>query len=349
MALLGNEVSYERQKMTWTQKLLYQFPPRIAKSPEIPESVRGRHKEKFVLVTKLEKDETCSFTFNIAYDMTPNRLLELILQKRALKMNKRNDKPSDYILKIAGRDEYLCGDYPLVQFLYIQDTVSRDLVPTVVLQNIANVKVFEDNIYQDLNEDEIKNRDVKQTSTCTLRKKNKHISSWTIEDCFICIIKTVTGLNIDASRIVGVGVQVGLFHGGKSLCEPKTTENIGTNSSGNEIKFNQTLKFDINVSNVPRMARICLVIYEIAKHAKGGGAVRGRRIKDSKDLFQNPLAWVNTTVFDYKNQLRTGFIKLYSWAYAEDTSSDDFLHPLGTVEPNPRVESCASVQLFFHK
>lgn len=120
MALLGNQISYKRQKMTWAEKLLYQFPPRVANSPDMPETVKGRlRNDHFVLVVKFENDET-SFTFNVRYDKLPQELLDLVLAKKALTMNKRHDRASDYVLKIAGRDEYLFGYYPLVQFLYIQ-------------------------------------------------------------------------------------------------------------------------------------------------------------------------------------------------------------------------------------
>ena len=45
--------------------------------------------------------------------------------------------------------------------------------------------------------------------------------------------------------------------------------------------FNEELCFDLLVSNIPRMARLCLVVYEISKSAKG---VRSRRLKDSKQV-----------------------------------------------------------------
>lgn len=145
-----------------------------------------------------------------------------------------------------------------------------------------------------------------------------------------------------------VGIQVGLFHGGKSLCEKqKTTEKI-INTGSVETEWNETLTFDISVTNIPRMARLCCVVYETCKNVKTGG-LRARRLKDcGKDLFINPLAWVNTCVFDYKNQLKTGDVSLYTWTYAEEYDTDDLLHPLGTVEPNPRSDECASITLSFH-
>ena len=76
-------------------------------------------------------------------------------------------------------------------------------------------------------------------------------------------------------------------------------------------EWEEDLTFDLQVCNIPRMARLCLVVYEISKTAKG---VKSRKVKDFKqELYINPLAWVNTTVYDFKSQLKTGAMTLYMW------------------------------------
>lgn len=59
----------------------------------------------------------------------------------------------------------------------------------------------------------------------------------------------------------------------------------------------------------------------------------------------NPLAWVNMSVFDYKNQLKTGAMTLYMWTYAEDMQNEDLLNPLGTIVPNPNTDQCAALTI----
>uniref|UniRef100_A0A182KF04 phosphatidylinositol 3-kinase n=1 Tax=Anopheles christyi TaxID=43041 RepID=A0A182KF04_9DIPT len=173
----------------------------------------------------------------------------------------------------------------------------------------------------------------------TLRKV-KYITSWEIDAKLQCTVHEIRGLNIESDK--ELGVQLGLFHGGKSLCETVRTRTVTVNS-GVAI-WNETILFDINVSNVPRMARLCLVVYENMRTAKGTG-IRTRRTKDG---LINPIAWVNTMVYDYKNQLKADSVTLYTWDYAEDAQSEDILHPLGTVEPNPNRENIVvSVLLSF--
>uniref|UniRef100_A0A182N1I0 phosphatidylinositol 3-kinase n=1 Tax=Anopheles dirus TaxID=7168 RepID=A0A182N1I0_9DIPT len=168
------------------------------------------------------------------------------------------------------------------------------------------------------------------SSSHTLRKV-KYITSWEIETKLQCTVHEIRGLNIESDR--ELGVQLGLFHGGKSLCKTVRTRTVTVNT-GVAI-WNETIHFDINVSNVPRMARLCLVVYENVRTAKGTG-IKTRRTKDG---LINPIVWVNTMVYDYKNQLKSDSVTLYTWDYAEDTSSEDGLHPLGTVEPNPNRDN----------
>nr|CAD7257042.1 unnamed protein product [Timema shepardi] len=69
----------------------------------------------------------------------------------------------------------------------------------------------------------------------------------------------------------------------------------------------------------------------------------------TNELYINPLVWVNTTVYDFKNQLKTGAMTLYMWTYVEDIQTDDLLHPLGTVVSNPNVQHTTTLTLTFHR
>ena len=56
----------------------------------------------------------------------------MILRKLANSLNMRGEHPHNYVLKVCGREEYLFGDYPLIQFLYIQEMLATDGVPQVM-------------------------------------------------------------------------------------------------------------------------------------------------------------------------------------------------------------------------
>lgn len=224
------------------------------------------------------------------------------------------------------------------------------------------------------------------SSAQTLRNKNKlkHTLSWDIDAQFQCTINEINGLNFSSSccglssssssstggsisngsdRNTDIGIQIGLFHGGKSLCQSKKTTEVPIKFDGTA-SWDETLVFDINVKNIPRAARLCIVVYETSKNysksttslnslssTTSTNSSKSRRLKDSsnKESLINPLSWANTTVFDYKNQMKSDGITLYSWTYAEDLQSEDLLHPLGTIEQNPRTDECSSITLSFHK
>lgn len=62
-----------------------------------------------------------------------------ILHKRAMTLKTRNEKCSDFTLKVCGREEYIVGPHPLIDFAYIQDSLSQDLNPIMIAVSKFNV------------------------------------------------------------------------------------------------------------------------------------------------------------------------------------------------------------------
>uniref|UniRef100_A0A8C9X3B0 phosphatidylinositol-4,5-bisphosphate 3-kinase n=1 Tax=Sander lucioperca TaxID=283035 RepID=A0A8C9X3B0_SANLU len=130
----------------------------------------------------------------------------------------------------------------------------------------------------------------------------------------------------------------GLFHGSELLCKVVTTSEVTVCS---EPLWDQKLEFDINVADLPRMSRLCFALYAVIEKAK---KPRGTKKKNKKA--DCPIAWVNTMVFDYKDQLKTGEFLLSTWPSVPDDKSD-LLNPMGTVEKNPNVDSAAGLLIRF--
>lgn len=339
MSYLGEEIANKRAAMNRMERIAYQYPPKLVTTNVLPELVKKRIVNGDFCV--VAKSADMQVTVKIPCKATPDEVMKRILEKKQISANTRNENSSDFILKVCGREEYMFGDHPIINFQYVQDSLSREETPTFVPKLLRNVEIFEDNIYE-IPEDithRTNSTGSKQMSH-TLRKV-KHITSWEVDARFSCVVQEIADLNCDANRNVEVGIQLGLFHGGKSLCKPIKTQLVSLHKG--RATWNESIVFDINVKNVPRMARLCLVIYENVRTAKGIG-VRARRTKDG---FMNPIAWVNTMLYDYKSQLKAGAVTLYTWTYAEDSQSEDVLHPLGTVEPNPRRDECSSIILCF--
>lgn len=62
-----------------------------------------------------------------------------ILNKRAMTLKTRNEKCSDFTLKVCGREEYIVGQHPLIDFACIQDSLSQDLNPVLIAVSKFNV------------------------------------------------------------------------------------------------------------------------------------------------------------------------------------------------------------------
>ncbi|RZB77474.1 phosphatidylinositol 4,5-bisphosphate 3-kinase catalytic subunit delta isoform, partial [Asbolus verrucosus] len=286
MKKLGDDLAQNRTKYSWQEKLYYQFPPRLCRESKIfPETLRK--KKNIKITTKFENNEI-SFTFNVSPVIKPNQLLEMILAKKANILNIRNERSSDYVLKVCGQDEYLVGDHHIIQFQYVQDSLSKDITPTVVTVQIDNVPVTADNDYEFVDNFDRKLRST--YSTLTLRKRAKYKSSWDIKKKFSVTLYTI-------------GIQAGLFHGGKSLCE-RLKASIQPINERSESLFNETLIFDIQESFTP-------------------------------------IAWANTTVYDFKSQLKNGAMTLYMWTFANDMMCEDVFNTLGNVVNNPNKSATA--------
>ncbi|XP_041977720.1 phosphatidylinositol 4,5-bisphosphate 3-kinase catalytic subunit delta isoform [Aricia agestis] len=338
MRYLAEESLIKRMQSTRLEKLRYHCPPRLADRPTVPKTLISHlnNNNNFILNTKVPNTEF-TFSSNVHVNITPQQHIETILRKKANSLNMRGENPRNYVLKVCGREEYLLGDHPLIQYLYIQEILAKDLVPQVMTVSMDKVSLTSETQNYLLPE----RRRLTSEQSNTIRKKKNNESSWNIEKNYSCTVRTVGGLNVDPGRLVEVVCQAGIYHGGKSLCEPQKTK-VTTVSKEGEAQWDEELTFPIKVCNVPRMARLCFVIYEISK------AKNKRRGKDSKDAI-NRLAWANTMIFDYKEQLRTDGVTLFMWTHVADgTQGDDLLlHPLGTVVSNPNSDECAALQVRF--
>lgn len=244
---------------------------------------------------------------------------------------------------MSGRDEYLFGDHPLIQFLYIQETLSDAAVPNVVLQSVMRLESYI-NHYNEQSLGLERPPKPERQSTVALQKTPTTML-WDLHtQNFALTLHGITNVNFDRARAFKVGVHIGLYHGEHKLCAHRS---LDASSSGNspDFIFEQVLEFDLKMHMLPRMTRLCIVIFEVTKMSRSKKSSNNSSTLKDISYNNNPLAWVNTTLFDFQHQLRHGRNTLYTWTYADDIQSDEILHPLGTVESNPRKDGCAVVHL----
>lgn len=154
-------------------------------------------------------------------------------------------------------------------------------------------------------------------------------------------------LKINHCDDVQLAIQVGLYHGGQPLTHSISTPNQMIENG--QCIWNETLSLDIAIADIPRMARLCFVIYQVIIRARKGSRGKFFRSNINCEITMNPLRWANISVFDYKGQLRTGSLTLPMWNYPDGYEQEDMLNPLGTVMPNPNTDETTCLTITFKK
>ncbi|MPC56836.1 Phosphatidylinositol 4,5-bisphosphate 3-kinase catalytic subunit delta isoform [Portunus trituberculatus] len=138
MKALCDEVVASRNKLTWYERVQYQYPARIATNPQLASYITDRLQEDQLLLSvqfdpSMEGQPT--YTFRVSFDMRTRELLDLALAK--LSVTFVMDQPAEnYVLKTPGREEYLIADVPLSQYMYVREHVCQDdcsSVPLVIV------------------------------------------------------------------------------------------------------------------------------------------------------------------------------------------------------------------------
>uniref|UniRef100_A0A673IBQ8 phosphatidylinositol-4,5-bisphosphate 3-kinase n=1 Tax=Sinocyclocheilus rhinocerous TaxID=307959 RepID=A0A673IBQ8_9TELE len=252
---------------------------------------------------------------------------------------------SDYVLHVSGKLEFLFEDHPLNQCKYIRDCLLTNESPHLTLVHCDGVKaMFEKEIST------IGSVLARKTSNPPLplppkkRLPTLHTCVWKVHSLFR--INLVKGNKVNAED--AIQVRAGLFHGTELLCKTAVSSE---SSSRSEHVWNKTLEFDIAVCDLPRMARLCFAIYAVMDKVKKPRSTKNTHLNKYQTIrkagkVHYPIAWVNTMVFDYRGQLKTGDIILHCWTSFPD-ELEEMLNPIGTIQTNPYTENATELHINF--
>uniref|UniRef100_A0A672LIG2 phosphatidylinositol-4,5-bisphosphate 3-kinase n=1 Tax=Sinocyclocheilus grahami TaxID=75366 RepID=A0A672LIG2_SINGR len=234
---------------------------------------------------------------------------------------------SDYVLRVSGKLEFLFEDHPLNQCKYIRDCLLTNESPHLTLVHCDGVKaMFEKEIST------IGSVLARKTSNppLPLPPKKRLPTASTLFPA----LQLMQGV----LSFAYLAVRAGLFHGTELLCKTAVSSE---SSSRSEHVWNKTLEFDIAVCDLPRMARLCFAIYAVMDKVK-----KQRSTKNTHLNKYQTIPWVNTMVFDYRGQLKTGDIILHCWTSFPD-ELEEMLNPIGTIQTNPYTENATELHISF--
>ncbi|XP_025711469.1 phosphatidylinositol 4,5-bisphosphate 3-kinase catalytic subunit delta isoform isoform X2 [Callorhinus ursinus] len=323
------EAAARRQQLGWEAWLQYSFPLQLEPSARSwgAGTLRGPTRALLVNV-KFEGSEE-SFTFQVSTKDVPLALMACALRKKATVFRQPLvEQPEDYTLQVNGKHEYLYGSYPLYQFQYICSCLHSGLTPHLTMVHSSSILAMRDE-----QSDPAPQVQKPRTKPPPIpMKKPSSLSLWSLEQPFR--VELIQGSKVNADERMKLVVQAGLFHGNETLCKTVSSSEVSVCS---EPVWKQRLEFDINICDLPRMARLCFALYAVIEKAK-----KARSTKKKSKKADCPIAWANLMLFDYKDQLKTGECCLYMWPSVPDEKGE-LLNPTGTVRSNPNTESAAAL------
>uniref|UniRef100_A0A8C1J9U2 phosphatidylinositol-4,5-bisphosphate 3-kinase n=1 Tax=Cyprinus carpio TaxID=7962 RepID=A0A8C1J9U2_CYPCA len=333
MRIFCEEHAQVRQMLPWEPWMEFNFPCDLEPCCVVAQSGKSRSVKKILVNVKFEGSEE---TFVLQQDPQD---LPMLLKRNALRKKStvfraaKQEKPEDYTLQVNGRWEFIYGEYPLCQFKYIFTCLHGGITPHLTMVHHSVIIKYQEE-QGGLSNQMSRTRAPSKPPPLPLKRQNTS-SLWSIHEPFY--IYLLQGSRVNADEGMKLVVQAGLFHGSELLCKVVISNEVSVCS---EPVWDQKLVFDIGVSDLPRMSRLCFALYGVIEKTKK------RPTKKKNKRADCPLAWVNTMVFDYKDQLKTGEFSLSTWPSVPDDKGD-LLNPMGTVEKNPNIDSTAGLLIRF--
>ncbi|KAM9299148.1 phosphatidylinositol 4,5-bisphosphate 3-kinase catalytic subunit delta isoform [Gastrophryne carolinensis] len=320
------EVAVRRQHMSWEGWMESNFPMQLdASSNTLAKSTFN----KTIMINVKFENSKQSFTLQVSPRDYPISITRLALKKKSnVSGQPCPGRPEDYTLQVNGMLEYIYGHYPLCRFKYISQCLQNNWTVHLTVVAVASTLPGQQG------DPSILGHKSRHKPPPLPSKKPHQCSLWSLEKAFT--FQLLYGCNVNADEGLRLLVYCGLYHGSELLCKTVASNEV---SASSEPQWHQTLEFEINVCDLPRMTRLSLALYAVDKSKKS----KSMKKKSKKDY---PIAWVNTMLFDYKDMLKTGEYPLCMWSSFPDEKGD-LLNPMGTVQGNPNTESAATLRICF--
>ena len=114
------KVAQERKQRAWDCRSICTFPPDLYDNNEIPKHIASKVHENVFLVKVYKlidpNDKKEYHCFHARSDSKVVDILAAALQKKAELLSRTIDDMSNFTLKIKGKESYLLGNFPLLQY-----------------------------------------------------------------------------------------------------------------------------------------------------------------------------------------------------------------------------------------
>lgn len=337
----AEKVSKERDQLHWKEFLEQHYPPTLIRSDTINQN------RSYGVVQVYNENISEAFVVKVNPDWKASDLTREVLDSLRSKVHLASVNYDDYVLRGKGK-EFIVGDYPLYSFQYLADAVTvrrgdssaspYDVQPSLTLLHVAAVR----NLLPQ-NSHSFFEPKADEPPPVPLKNKRNVCSAWQVEQSVNIRVKRATNLPAfeKSANKKDLFVHVGIFHGEELLCESCHTKEPRSSNTGKGFVWDEMLNFNMKVNDLPRCAKICVTLNSIP---------RNKLSKDTKSIISNstPVAWVNTTFYDFRGYLKTGRLLLKCWDWLMEQEPDGAQHgfnPRGETVQNHDVDRAIMIEL----
>jgi phosphatidylinositol-4,5-bisphosphate 3-kinase len=120
-AKIAKKISDERKQKEWDDRSICAYPPDLYDSNDIPKHIAAKLVDNTFLVSVHRLTENSDgLDFHAFRDGKPSDVLAKALQIKAERLRRTVDEMSNFTLKIKGKESYLLGNFPLLQYKVVE-------------------------------------------------------------------------------------------------------------------------------------------------------------------------------------------------------------------------------------
>ncbi|XP_041080817.1 phosphatidylinositol 4,5-bisphosphate 3-kinase catalytic subunit gamma isoform-like [Polyodon spathula] len=318
-----DEFSFARRKLASTRRLeirnrdylAYATEPWAASTP-IPKDLEAMLNYK--VATTVYYNGT-SHKLKADIKEPPTSLIKSLLKMMAEKGMLVEHAESGFVLKVCGREEYMTGERPLSDFLWIRQClktkqeIQLSMLPISTLQEdevLVEDWPLVDNYTGLANTHEelaLENKDINQILM---------ISLWDCNQRFRVKLLGIDIPELPSKVPPNVYIEASILHGRTVLSSVQSKPMPFTD----EVLWNVWLEFDFLLKNVPRGARLSFTVNGIVNEGntmrEGRSQPQGARTVDYKGKARI-LYFVNLLLIDHRSLLCQGEHILHMWPFPE--------------------------------
>ncbi|KAK5863103.1 hypothetical protein PBY51_000158 [Eleginops maclovinus] len=317
--------SPRRQELRNREDAIYTTEPWITSNP-IPNDLQDQLNRN--LPVSFHYMNKFSFSINVAYSTTPSVLLDLfrrVMEDQGIKY----DTSDGLVLKVSGREEFLSGESPLHDFLWVRQClkINQDLHLSVVhvSQLVSETVKYVDWPLVDGSSGQFSSHD----DLCLEGKDLDDIFMISLWDCNRKLRVKLLGFDIPklpSKCPQSVYVKASILYGNKVLSSVSSP----SKTFADEVLWNEWLDFDVLLRDLPRGAKLGFTI--IVSGGDISPVTKDTKPSVNKDsrLPLNPvkapdqqkgkgkvLYFVNLLLIDHRSILSQGPHTMHMWSYPD--------------------------------